>query len=85
LERFGAAPGARDDVADRLVLLRSMLILMLARWAGYAGPMLGHVRERSRKGRVGAVRDLPTEVFGEDVDEGQRGEAEIRYVSPDGR
>lgn len=76
----GVAPGARDGVADRLVLLRSMLILLISRWAGYVGPVLGHVRERSADGRLGGVRDLPVAIFGADVDEAQRQEALVRYA-----
>lgn len=79
----GVAPGERRHVEDRLVLLRSMLILLISRWAGYAGPILGHVRERDRHGRPAAIRDLPAAVFGADVDEAQREEACARYV--DGR
>jgi len=76
----GVAPGGRDDVEERLVLLRSMLILLLARWAGYGGPILGHVRERTSDGRPGAVPDLPAAIFGSGVDEDQRREGLVRYA-----
>ena len=71
----GVAPGDHESLEGRLSVLRSMLVL--ARWIGYSGPTLGHVRQGGPQGPIGALSAAVARV---ETDAEQRAEAATRYV-----